>query len=235
MLLDGLSAIFNAAGGFDVVVAPITERPLCTAALHHRPAVVVLGLVGVLDVRVVAALRRLKAAALDCKVVVVATGATGGAVRRAMDAGIEGLLPMSANAADLVIAVRTVATGVPYLDPVLERLAGGPATGPLTAREHEVLALMARGVHAKEIATELVLSVGTVRNHISAIMRKLDAKTQLDAVLIAEHEGWIELVGRKTSPRCDPAGSVTLPSPPRRRAAPGQARSSSEAGRPTDA
>ncbi|HEY2436013.1 MAG TPA: LuxR C-terminal-related transcriptional regulator, partial [Solirubrobacteraceae bacterium] len=62
---------------------------------------------------------------------------------------------------------------------------------PLTAREHEVLMASRRHATVAEIATALYLSPGTVRNHLSSVMHKLDARNRAEAVRVAEEKGWL--------------------------------------------
>jgi two-component system, NarL family, response regulator DesR len=90
----------------------------------------------------------------------------------------------------LVDAVRRVAAGDPYLDAELV-VAALHDRNPLTQREVEVLSLAAQGGTVHEIAGKLVLSPGTVRNHVSRILAKTGARTRIEAVRIATDAGWI--------------------------------------------
>lgn len=90
----------------------------------------------------------------------------------------------------LVAAVRTAANGGPVLDPELVvSVLGMPS--PLTPRETEVLGVAAEGVPVAEIAARLALSPGTVRNHLSRVIGKVGARTNIEAVRIAHDAGWI--------------------------------------------
>ncbi|WP_307848942.1 helix-turn-helix transcriptional regulator [Micromonospora sp. U56] len=77
------------------------------------------------------------------------------------------------------------------LDPDLVVAALAVAGSPLTPREREVLDVAAEGHPVRDIAERLVLSAGTVRNHLSRIMAKTGARTRLEAVRIARESGWI--------------------------------------------
>jgi two-component system response regulator DesR len=90
----------------------------------------------------------------------------------------------------LVHAVRRVAEGERVIDADL-LVAALQTCCPLTPREIDVLAVTAEGAGAKEVATRLTLSPGTVRNHLSRILTKTGARTRLEAVHIAEESGWI--------------------------------------------
>ncbi|WP_346533707.1 response regulator transcription factor [Micromonospora sp. DPT] len=91
----------------------------------------------------------------------------------------------------IVEGVRQLADGQVVLDPALVVAALEVADSPLTPREREVLDVVAEGHPVRDIAERLVLSAGTVRNHLSRIMAKTGARTRLEAVRIARESGWI--------------------------------------------
>ncbi|MDH6464379.1 two-component system response regulator DesR [Micromonospora sp. A200] len=91
----------------------------------------------------------------------------------------------------IVEGVRQLADGQVVLDPDLVVAALAVADSPLTPREREVLDVAAEGHPVRDIAERLVLSAGTVRNHLSRIMAKTGARTRLEAVRIARESGWI--------------------------------------------
>ncbi|NYF59398.1 response regulator transcription factor [Micromonospora purpureochromogenes] len=91
----------------------------------------------------------------------------------------------------IVEGVRQLADGRVVLDPDLVVAALAVADSPLTPREREVLDVAAEGHPVRDIAERLVLSAGTVRNHLSRIMAKTGARTRLEAVRIARESGWI--------------------------------------------
>ena len=102
-----------------------------------------------------------------------------------------GFIATDASPADLVEAVRSVADGVPVIDPMVALAALRAVRNPLTARETEVLRLVSTGATAQEIAHKLNLSSGTVRNYLSHILTKVDARSRIEAVLKAQDAGWI--------------------------------------------
>ncbi|MGD9572568.1 MAG: response regulator [Thermoleophilia bacterium] len=114
-------------------------------------------------------------------------------VRRAFDAGAHGYLPKGAADEDLVRAIRAVAGGEHYVHPSLgAALAAPPADGPLdelTAREREVLRLLAYGHTNQEIAQRLVVSVRTVESHRAHVMAKLRVTTRAGLVREALRAG----------------------------------------------
>lgn len=90
----------------------------------------------------------------------------------------------------LVAAVRKVASGEQVLDPELV-VSAVRAHSPLTPRETQVLGVAAEGIPVAEIAQRLNLASGTVRNHLSRVAGKLDARTTIEAIRIAQNAGWI--------------------------------------------
>jgi DNA-binding NarL/FixJ family response regulator len=122
----------------------------------------------------------------------------------AMRAGASGFLLKTADPADLVAGVRTVARGDALVAPeitrrLLEEFTSGPrpgvdrpdGLGELTERELEVLRLMARGLSNAEIATELFLSAGTVKTHVAHVLAKLDLRDRVQAVVAAYESGLV--------------------------------------------
>lgn len=122
---------------------------------------------------------------------VLATGTRPGLLRRAFDAGALGYVSKDAGAQRLLDGIRKVAAGERFID---ESLAFGflqAAEMPLTSRELSVLRLAAEGATIAEIARNLHLSLGTVRNYMSAITRKTGARNRVDAIRISQHAGWV--------------------------------------------
>jgi two-component system response regulator DesR len=122
---------------------------------------------------------------------IVTTFGRPGYVRRALDAGAAGFLVKDTPARELADAVRRVHAGLRVVDPHLaaESLMSGPS--PLTARESEILLLALDGSPVAEIAARAHLSVGTVRNHLSAAIGKTGASTRVEAAQLARSNGWI--------------------------------------------
>ena len=122
---------------------------------------------------------------------IVTTFGRPGYVRRALDAGAAGFLVKDTPARQLAAAVRRVHAGLRVIDPDLatESLMSGPS--PLTARESEILQLAIDGSPVAMIAQRAGLSVGTVRNHLSAAIGKTGATTRAEAARLARSNGWI--------------------------------------------
>jgi two-component system response regulator DesR len=102
-----------------------------------------------------------------------------------------GLIATDASLNDFVDGVRQIANGQPVLDVDLAVAALTLRNNPLTPREREVLRLLMTGAVTEEIATRLSLSTRTVRNYLSHIMAKTGARTQIEAIRIAEDAGWL--------------------------------------------
>ena len=132
----------------------------------------------------------LKKRAVPAKVVIVTTFARAGFLRRALEAGVSGYLLKDTKASDLADAVRRVHAGGRAIDPNLAIDAWSEAD-PLTDRERQVLRLAGLGVSSVEIATQLGLSEGTVRNYLSEAISKLGASNRVDASRIARDKGWL--------------------------------------------
>lgn len=109
--------------------------------------------------------------------------------RRAMRAGAAGYLVKGASGDDVLAAVRAVAAGQVVLDGQVRAALEREPDGLLTARERDVLRLIASGLTNAAIAERLFLSEKTVRNHVSAVFRKLGAGNRVDAVRLARAAG----------------------------------------------
>ncbi|MFN3267369.1 MAG: response regulator [Deinococcales bacterium] len=124
------------------------------------------------------------------RVIIVTTFARAGFLRRALEAGAFGYLLKDAPATELAQAVRRVVAGMRAIDPNLAAEAWGEAD-PLTERERQALRLAAEGKNSLEIALQLGLSRGTVRNYLSEAMAKLGAANRVEAAKTAREKGWL--------------------------------------------
>ncbi|WP_216217123.1 response regulator transcription factor [Amycolatopsis aidingensis] len=114
-----------------------------------------------------------------------------GTLRRALDARVNGFILKDAPISQLTDAIRAVSVGRRVIDTQLALSAWDGDQCPLTPRELEVLRLTADGADAAEIAGSLYLSVGTIRNYLTTVTTKLDARNRIDAVRIAKKSGWL--------------------------------------------
>ncbi|PSS45783.1 MULTISPECIES: response regulator transcription factor [Arthrobacter] len=173
------------------VVAEAGDGEAALVAVREQRADVAL-----LDVQMpgldgLATAERLRREAPQCRVLMVTTFGRPGYVRRALQAGAAGFVVKDTPARQLADAVRKVHAGLRVIDPSLaaESLVAGES--PLTAREVEVLRVSAGGGTVADIAREVFLSEGTVRNHLSAAMAKTGGRTRGDAARIAAENGWL--------------------------------------------
>lgn len=127
---------------------------------------------------------------LPTRVIILTTFARGGYLRRALDAGASGYLLKDAPAEQLANAVRRVKAGGRVIDPELAAEAWSEPD-PLTDRERQVLRMAGEGLPSAEIAAELHLSEGTVRNYLSEAINKLGAANRVEAARIAREKGWL--------------------------------------------
>ncbi len=134
--------------------------------------------------------QRIARQGLPIKVVIVTTFARSGFLRRALDAGVCGYLLKDAPAEKLADALRQVQHGGRAIDPQLALDAWSQAD-PLNDRERQVLSLSGDGRSASEIATQLGLSHGTVRNYLSECIGKLGVANRIEAYRLARQKGWL--------------------------------------------
>lgn len=127
----------------------------------------------------------------EVKIVILTTFGRPGFLRRAMEAGVSAFMVKDAPAAELAAAIRRVLAGERVIDPNLAAAALADGVNPLTAREQAVLQASADGSVNAEIAAELFLSEGTVRNYLSACIQKTGGRNRAEAVRIAQEKGWI--------------------------------------------
>ncbi|HEX4911871.1 MAG TPA: response regulator transcription factor [Permianibacter sp.] len=124
------------------------------------------------------------------RVIILTTFARSGFLRRALDAGVRGYLLKDAPAEQLATAIRNVQRGGRAIDPTLAA-AAWEEPDPLTERERAVLRLAGDGQGNADIAAQLQLSEGTVRNYLSEAISKLGARNRTDAARLAREKGWL--------------------------------------------
>jgi two-component system response regulator DesR len=125
------------------------------------------------------------------RIIILTTFARPGYLRRALDAGARGYLLKERPASELAEAIRRVHAGLRAVDPALAAEAWSADEDPLTDRERAILQRAADGRSSAEIAADLRLSEGTVRNYLSEAIAKLGAANRIDAARIARARGWL--------------------------------------------
>jgi len=125
------------------------------------------------------------------KVMIVTTFGRSGYLRRALAAGVRGFLLKDAPADALAAAIRTVHGGGRAIAPELALESWSGAQDPLTERERQVLRLAGEGASSADIARQIHLSEGTVRNYLSEAISKLNAGNRVEAYRLARDAGWL--------------------------------------------
>jgi two-component system, NarL family, response regulator DesR len=128
---------------------------------------------------------------MGCKVIILTTFARSGYFQRALKAGVSGYLLKDSPSEELASSIRSVMAGRRVFAPELMDDVYSEEN-PLTEREMEVLELVADGKNTKEIAGQLSLTTGTVRNYISTILDKLDVTNRIEAITHSKEKGWFK-------------------------------------------
>ena len=190
MVRGALATLIGLERDIEVVAQVARGDEVLAAALDVRPDVALLdiempGATG-LD-----AAEQLAAQLPSCRVLILTTFGRPGYLRRAMEGGASGFVLKDAPASELSAAIRRALRGERVVDPGLAAAALSQGESPLTPREHEVLAASREHATVADLARALYLSPGTVRNHLSSVMQKLDARNRGEAVRVAEDRGWL--------------------------------------------
>lgn len=189
MIRSALAALLRLEDDIDVVGEGADGEQAVALAEELHPDVCLLDLEmpGLDGVEVADRLRRMG----GIRSVVITRHARPGVLRRALAAGVSGFLPKSRSADEVAAVIRRVAAGGRYVDPEVAADALSDERSPLTDRELDVLRAGRRGETTGQIAKTLMLAPGTVRNHVSAVLSKLQVPTRQQAVIRAEEQGWI--------------------------------------------
>ena len=190
---DGLAAMLATQPDFEVVGEAGSGEEALVEAARLRPDLVLMDLeMPVVDG--IEAIRRLRAADPSVQVVVLTAFDTDDRLVGAIQAGAQGYLLKGAPRAEIVAAIRTVSAGGALIPPVVaSKLLRQVRENPdaLTAREVEVLGLVAAGLANREIAARLSISERTAKFHVSSVLAKLGAKNRTQAVRLARERGLV--------------------------------------------
>lgn len=190
MVRGALAALLSLEPDIEVVAQVDRGDEVVAQAREQRPDVALLDIEmpGADGITVAGQLRR---QVPSCKVLMLTTFGRPGFMRRAMAAGASGFMLKDARAEELAVAIRRTVAGERVVDPQLAAQAMSEGESPLSPREGEVLSASSDGSSVAEVARSLFLSEGTVRNHLSAAIQKLNARNRADAARIANEKGWL--------------------------------------------
>jgi len=190
MVRGALAALLRLEGDIEVVAEVARGDVVVPTALQTCPDV------ALLDIEMpggdgLSAAKALHEHLPSCRIVILTTFGRSGYLRRAMESGAVGFLLKEAPASELAVAIRRVMGGDRVVNPELALAALTEGNSPLTSREREALTVALSGANLADIATQLSLSEGTVRNHLSIAIQKLGARNRTDAARLAEQKGWL--------------------------------------------
>lgn len=190
MVLGALAALLDMEPDIEVIARAANGRDALRAVEQLAPDVLVtdIEMPEMTGLEVTAALKISRPAV---RTVILTTFARPGYLRRALDSGARGYLLKDRPASELADAVRRVHKGLRVVDPGLATEAWSAEDDPLTDRERQILQRAGDGRSSSEIAAELRLSEGTVRNYLSEAISKLGAANRVDAARIARAKGWL--------------------------------------------
>ncbi|MCQ6280378.1 response regulator transcription factor [Bacillus sp. EB600] len=188
MLLGALGSLLNLEDDMEVVGQACNGDEVLTLVHKFQPDVCIM------DIEMpgksgLEAAEELKGK--DCKVIILTTFARSGYFQRALKAGVSGYLLKDSPSEDLANSIRSVIVGRRVFAPELMDDVYSEEN-PLTEREMDVLGLVAVGKNTKEIASQLCITIGTVRNYISTIMDKLGVSNRIEAITHSKEKGWFK-------------------------------------------
>ncbi len=188
MVRGALAALLKLEGDMEIVAEVGRGDEVLPAALQTQPQV------ALLDIEMpgedgLTAAAILHAQLPACRILILTTFGRPGYLRKAMESGVVGFLLKDAPAAQLASAIRRAVAGERIVDPDLALTALSEGGNPLTEREREVLAASERGASIAEIAADLFLSEGTVRNYLSEAIQKIGARNRVEAASQARQKG----------------------------------------------
>lgn len=189
LLRGALATVFATESDLDVVAVLEHADEVLLATVRQQPDVLVLDAQLPGDLRVETMTRR----APSTGVLVLSDRDQSAAISRRLIRQVPrvGLIATDTSPGELVTAIRRIASGLTVVDHGMALAALRADDNPLTDRECQVLRLVTTGATAQEVARKLCLSSGTVRNYLSRILTKTQARTRIEAVRKAERAGWI--------------------------------------------
>jgi two-component system, NarL family, response regulator LiaR len=197
---DGLVAMLSLQADFEVVGEAASGSEVIEKAVALQPDILLLDL-EMPGMDGVEALKRLRSTYPQVRAIVFTAYDTDERILAAIQAGAQGYLLKGAPRLEIFYAIRIVSQGGSLLQPVIASRLLQKASAPaaeaslferLTQREKQVLTLLAQGMTNKQIAAALVISLRTVKFHVSSILKKLEVGNRAEAVRLAVEKGWSE-------------------------------------------
>jgi len=190
LIREALAALLSFEPDMEVVAQVGRGDEVVRAAAEHHIDV------ALLDIEMpgmdgLAAAGQLHRAQPEVKIVILTTFGRPGFLRRAMESGVSAFIVKDSPPDRLATAVRKALAGERVIDPDLAAAALAEGINPLTPRERDVLAASADGSLISEIAGQLYLSEGTVRNYLSSCIQKTGARNRAEAIRVAQARGWL--------------------------------------------
>ena len=193
LMQEGLAAVINQQQDMVLVGDAFNGAAAIALFRTHQPDVTLMDL-RLPDMSGVEATATIRSEFPEARIIILTTFAGDVEIRRALDAGARSYLLKSTRSKDMVRVIREVHTGKMSIPPeIAAHLAEHYGDDGLTAREIDVLRLIAAGDRNRDVAEKLSISDETVKAHISHILEKLNAKDRTQAVAIGVHRGFIEL------------------------------------------
>ena len=192
MMLGALGSLLNMEDDFEVIGMAKNGEEAVELVRELKPDICIMDIEMPLKTGLTAA-EELKD--IPCKIIILTTFARAGYFERARKAGVSGYLLKDSPIEELADSIRTIMSGRRIYAPELVDIIydyEDSTENPLTDREIVVLKLVSEGKTTKEIASELYLSHGTVRNYISIILDKLNVKNRIEAISRFKEMGWFK-------------------------------------------
>jgi DNA-binding NarL/FixJ family response regulator len=195
IVISGMRLLLSGSRFFELVGEARTGAEAILRCEQYRPDALLLDL-RLPDLPAATICTRIKERHPETAIVILTAHPEELAVRGCLKAGASACLFKDVNEQNLLAALMQVVHGRAVIDPriagaMLPRRGGGSADGALTAREHEVLLLIARGLTTQEIADEIGLSPNTVKSHSRALFSKLDAHNRVQALAAAKERNLV--------------------------------------------
>ncbi|WP_252504806.1 response regulator transcription factor [Sporosarcina sp. Marseille-Q4943] len=190
MMLGALGSLLNMEDDMEVVGMARNGEEAVALVKEHEPNICIMDI----EMPVMTGLDAAEELiGMDCKIIILTTFARAGYFERARKAKVRGYLLKDSPIEELVSSIHAIQDGRRIYAPELVDIAyEEDSENPLTDRESQVLELVAEGKTTKEIAGELFLTPGTVRNYISVILEKLEVGNRIEAISRFKEKGWFK-------------------------------------------